>query len=281
MIKQKYQFLVNALPDIGDAAAGNLNEIRFFIEENLDPTDHMAFHFLLFRNDNKNLLKLMRKRDGILPRTAVHFYAPAFFSFEDLDDLLIGEYSDDAEIPEYMQQFLAEEKNSGWKVRDRENRLLELYYEAGLCFRQPFIRDMFLFKRDLKNIVLALNARMHHFKISRITIGDDDVSTALASASQPDFGLGGSHEYVSRLSELLKQGNLRGLEEATDTLLLDYCASITGENIFSLNYILYYFLSLSLRHRWLSLSHEQGGLALGQIIEDIVHTAGTPAVGVV
>lgn len=281
MVSQKYHFLVNALPDTSDTTAGNVNEIRFLIEENLEPADHMAFHFLLFRNDNKNLLKLMRKRDGILPRTASQFYQPAFFSFEDLDDLLIGEYNDDAAVPAYMQQFLAEEKESGWSVRDRENRLLELYYDAGGKFPQTLIREIFIFKRDLKNIVLALNARMQHFKTSRITIGDDDLSTALADATQPHFGLTGSHEYVTQLSELLTQGNLRGLEETIDALLIEHCAKIAGENIFSLNYILFYFLSLSLRHRWLLLSREKGNQALDDLMEDIVHTAGSPAVGVV
>lgn len=83
-----YHFLVNALPDLTDRATERLAEIRSLIEANLEGEAEQAFYYLLYRNDNKNLLKLMRKRDGILPApTAMHFYEPAVFSFEDLEDI--------------------------------------------------------------------------------------------------------------------------------------------------------------------------------------------------
>ncbi len=203
MAEANFHFLVNALPDLTDMAANELEEVRALIEANLDDRAVDAFRYLLYRNDNKNLLKLLRKRDGILPKTAVHFYTPAVFTFEDLDDLIIDEYEDDAAVPAYMAQFLSEESSSGWSVRDRENRLVELYYEAGTSHDQEFIRSMALFKRDLKNVLLALNARMQGFKITRITVGDYDLPTTLAASTQADFGLAGVHEYIPQLGQLL------------------------------------------------------------------------------
>ncbi len=280
MSSVNYHFLVNALPELADRATERLSEIRSLIEANLDDESLQAFHYLLYRNDNKNLLKLLRKRDGILPApTAAHFYEPAVFRFEDLEDLLISAYEGEAAVPGYMLTFLDEEKHAGWTVRERENRLLHLYYEAGTEFPQEFIRSMFLFKRDLKNILLALNARSHNFKITRITLGDYDLTAQLATSTQADFGLTGAHEYLPLLSTLLGDGRLIDLEKEIDHLLLAHCATLVGENMFQLNYVLYYFLELSLAHRWAILSPEKGSRALDELVEDVIRSAERPVEG--
>ncbi len=277
MPKTNFHFLVNALPDVATLAADEIDEVRYFIESNLDTESLRAFRFLLHRNDNKNLLKLMRKRDGILPKMAERFYTPAVFSFEDLDDMLIDAYEDEAEIPEYLALFLEEERHAGWSVRERENRLIHLYYEAGICYPQEFISAMFLFKRDLKNILLALNARMQGFKVARITVGDYDLPAALAGSHQPDFGLAGVHEYIPQMAALLNGGRLVELEHLLDDLLLQHCGMLVRDNIFCLNYVLCYFLDLSLRHRWHELTPEKGARALADTIDEIIRTAGQPS----
>lgn len=276
MIKTDFYFLVNALPDITTLDADAINEVRLLIEANLHGNDIEAFRFLLYRNDNKNLLNLMRKRDGILPKMAERFYTPAVFSFEDLDDMLIDEYDDDAHIPDYLAAFLSEEKNASWSLRERENRLIELYYEAGVLYPQEFIRTLFVFKRDLKNIMLALNARMQGFKITRVTIGEYDLPSLLAASSQTDFGLSGVHEYIPELLRLLEEAKLVELEHLLDKLLLQYGSSLAEKNIFSLNYVLHYFLELMLLHRWHRLTPQQGAECLEQTMEEIIRMAGRP-----
>lgn len=276
MADANFHFLVNALPDVSSMDVESINDVRWLIEANLDKVSLRAFRFILHRNDNKNLLKLMRKRDGLLPRTAEHFYTPAVFSFEDLDDMLIDAYEDDAEIPAYMTRFLAEERTAGYTVRERENRLLELYYDEGTVFPQEFVRSMFLFKRDLKNVLLALNARMQGFKITRITVGDYDLPDHLAASNQADFGLAGVHEYIPRLSQLLADGQLVELEHLLDELLLSNCEEVARGDLFSLNFVLHYFLDLSLRHRWHDLTPEKGARALTELVQDIIRGAGEP-----
>ena len=273
MIDRNYYFLINSLPDANDGAAENLEEIRQLIEQNLHRTDLDAFHFLLHRNDNKNLLKLFRQRDGISPKTAVDFYTPAVFSFEDLDDMLIDDYSGSAELPRYMRDFLDTERESPHSVRERENHLLELYYEAGLNFPHRFIRSMFEFKRDLKNIVLALNARMHGFKINRVTVGDYDLPAALAASELHDFGLSGTHAYVHEIHALLEAGKLSSLERLIDDLILQHCSRLPDTDKFSLDQILLYFLELSLRHRWRQLSIEKGAEVLDELVGGILRDA--------
>lgn len=274
MAETNFHFLVNALPDVASLAADEIDEVRYLIESNLDHESLHTFRFLLYRNDNKNLLKLMRKRDGILPKMADRFNTPAVFSFEDLDDMLIDAYEDEAEIPGYLAEFLQEERQSNWAVRERENRLVDLYYEAGTCYPQDFISAMFLFKRDLKNILLALNARMQGFKVARITVGDYDLPAALASSPQADFGLAGVYEYIPQMAAYLNEGRLVELEHLLDDLLLDHCATLVGDSIFTLNYVLYYFLELSLRHRWHELTPEKGARALSETVQEIIRTAG-------
>jgi hypothetical protein len=276
MAETNFHFLVNALPDVATLAADEIDEVRYLIESNLDAESLRAFRFLLYRNDNKNLLKLMRKRDGILPKMAERFYTPAVFSFEDLDDMLIDAYEDEAEIPDYLAEFLREERQSNWSLRERENRLIHLYYESGTSHPQKFISSMFLFKRDLKNILLALNARAHGFKVARITVGDYDLPAALALSTHAEFGLSGVYEYIPQLAAFLAQGRLVELEHLLDDLLLAHCATLVGDRIFTLNYVLYYFLELSLRHRWHELTPEKGARALSETIQEIIRTAGEP-----
>lgn len=276
MADTNFHFLVNALPEVATLAADEIDEIRYLIESNLDAESLRAFRFLLHRNDNKNLLKLMRKRDGVLPKMADRFNTPAVFSFEDLDDMLIDAYEDEAEIPGYLSEFLREERHSSWSVRERENRLIDLYYEAGTRYPQEFISSMFLFKRDLKNILLAINARMQGFKVTRITVGDYDLPAALAISTQSDFGLSGDYEYIPQLVAYLNEGRLVELEHLLDELLLDYCQQLVGDSIFSMNYVLYYFLELSLRHRWHELTPEKGARALSETVQEIIRTAGQP-----
>ncbi|MFO1526491.1 MAG: DUF2764 family protein [Turneriella sp.] len=268
-----FHFLVNALPEVESATLDDLADIRTIIETNLTAEAREAFHYLLYRNDNKNLLKLLRKRDGVLPRTAVHFYEPAVFSFEDLEDILIDAYEGEYAPPAYMRQFLDEEKHAGFTVRERENRLVDLYYEEGTRHPQEYIREMFLFKRDLKNILLALNARAQGFKITRITVGEYDLPAELATATQTDFGLSGQYAYIPELVALLNAGDLVHLEKRLDELLIEHLRMVVAGRIFSLNYVLHYFLKLSLFHRWLLLSPQKGERALEEIIEDIVTTA--------
>lgn len=275
-----FHFLVSALPEVETAGVDDLLDIRTLIETNLAAGAREAFHYLLYRNDNKNLLKLLRKRDGVLPRTAVHFYQPAVFSFEDLDDMLIDAYEEENPLPAYIRQFLDEEKHAGFSLRERENRLVDLYYEEGIRHPQELIREMFLFKRDLKNILLALNARAQGFKINRITVGDYDLPAELAASTQADFGVAGQFGYVNELAALLKESDLVGLEKRIDELLLGRCAEVVAGRIFSLNYVLYYFLKLSLAHRWLLMSPQKGEGALEEIIEDIVTRAEKAAMNV-
>jgi len=191
--------------------------------------------------------------------------------------MLIDAYEDEAEIPDYLAEFLQEERQSSWPVRERENRLIDLYYEAGTRYPQEFISAMFRFKRDLKNILLALHARMQGFKVARITVGDYDLPAALAGSTQADFGLAGVYGYIPQMAAFLNEGRLVELEHLLDDLLLDHCATLVGDSIFALNYVLYYFLELSLRHRWHELTPEKGARALSETVQEIIRSAAQPS----
>lgn len=118
---------------------------------------------------------------------------------------------------------------------------------------------------------------MQGFKVARITVGDYDLPAALASSPQADFGLAGVYEYIPQMAAYLNEGRLVELEHLLDDLLLDHCATLVGDSIFTLNYVLYYFLELSLRHRWHELTPEKGARALSETVQEIIRTAGQPS----
>ncbi len=274
-MSRQYPYLVSGLPD----PDGRYPEILAEILEELHPDDREVLRFLLFRNDNKNLLKLLRFRDGISTHDNVQFHSPAVFSFAELENMLIGEYDGDIPLPAYLLQFLEEESAGGWTVRERENRLLQLYYREGIRHHNEFIRNMFLFKQDLKNILLALNARLEGFKIERITIGNYDLPAQLQVSAAADFGLSAEYPFISTLAELLQSDRLLELEHEVDRILLSYCEEMVKLQPFSLEYILFYVLGLGMRYRWQALNDRDGERVLDTITQGILRRAGIPTPG--
>ncbi|MCB1200882.1 MAG: DUF2764 family protein [Leptospiraceae bacterium] len=275
-MKTTYYYLVSGLPEINEESAANISRIKMEIEEQLDSYDAIAFRFLIFKNDNKNLLQFLRQRDGIEAEPGTDFFVPANFSFEDLENLIIDAYDSEYSVPEYIEQFLEELKNEKYTLRERENRLLQLYYEAGIEYPNRFISQYFLFKRDLKNIILTLNAKMANFKSERIVIGDYDLAKDLFIAQGRDLGLSKVYDYVNTLADKLLNRELVDLELEIDNIVFSFLNENFDENGFHLEAVLIWFLKLASFSRWNQLREQEGSTALDSIVNRIVQTSALP-----
>lgn len=266
---RRYYYLIASLPEIDDESIKKFPQLIKEWEEELHPADLPDLRFLLMRNDNKNLLKFLRARDGISLLDRISMHTPSVYSFEELENIYIGEYDGDKEVPYYFLKFIEEESEKKYSVRERENRLLELYYEAGIGHKNPFIRKMFLFKRDLKNIMLAINAKRHGFKMENVVLGDYDLPKRLFQAQEEDFGLSKEYPFVKNLIKKLEETQLVDLEREIDKALLDYLDEEESAD-FSFNYLLRYFIEMSQKYRYLNLSESEGEKALNEITEKII-----------
>ena len=270
----QYYYLKSGLPELqsaGMTAEANLDSVRLFIESNLSAPDLAHFRYLLYRNDNKNLLRLMRANDGIEETSHLTFNEPAAFAHQELESGFAGI----SPLPVYMRTFVDAYRAGDLpaNTRIRENLLKEGYYNEALGLPDPFLRDYFYFKRDLKNIVSALNARKFGYPIEEVLIGDYALADTLRSSRVPDFGLARSHPYSGRIMELLERGDMAALEKAVDQILWDYLDAQTSADPFGCATVFAYFVKLSLGNRWLSLNMEAGISELRRIMNRIVARA--------
>ena len=117
----------------------------------------------------------------------------------------------------------------------------------------------------------------HEHAFQRLLTDPDDEVAYMATEV---LGLLKANEAIPALMNLLNEGKLLELEKEIDRLLLTHCATLVGEDMFNLNYVLYYFLELSLAHRWSVLSPEKGARALDELVADVIRSAARPREGV-
>lgn len=267
-----YYYLLSGLPESDEKTAPEkIEDVQQDIDELLEETDRDAFHFFLYRNDNKNLLRILRDRDGVATYDEVEFYRPCRFSHEDLENALAGVF----ELPGYMQKFLESDPkiDNEEQLRQRENRLLEMYYEAALNHRSSFVREWFQFKQDLKNIIQAINAKKYGLPLSELLIGRSDLADQLARQPLLDQSLQKLYPYLLTLQDHIENGRMTELEKEIESLLLSFAEEKSALEPFGFSSVMLRFLHFSYDYRWAGLTEQAGKEALNRQIDSILSKA--------
>ncbi|MBE7440427.1 MAG: DUF2764 family protein [Spirochaetales bacterium] len=271
----QYYYLMSSLPDLSpeEPVLFEIGKLVRQIEENLVPLDLKYFRYLLYRNDNKNIMHHLRLTQGLRDASHLIFYEPAAYAFEELEDHL----KEGEKLPAYMQDFLAafhrDELPTDWRLR--ENILKEKYYQEALSLGEPFLKAYFTFKRNLKNILSALNARQYGFPLADVLIGEDDLTVQLQSATQSDFGLGREFPFIDDLRQYIEEKAFVKLEQTVDRLLLVAVQDLAHDR-FSRAAVFAYFIEASLMQRWVHLEEKAGLQELENMIHRIVTEASWP-----
>ena len=272
-----YYHLVSSLPrprsDQRDAEI-DLKNIQAHIRENLTTEDDRLFCYLLYRNDNQNLLNILARLDGLWDPESQTFHEPAAFTHQQLEEGLHGSF----DLPDYMQEFLTA-YHAGQLPTDRRpraNLLKDLYYRESLQQPHSFLANYFGFKRDLKNIVAALNARKFKRPVHEVLVGDYDLTEMIRQSNEKDFGLSREYAFVPDLEDLLANGEAGQLEEYIDRLLWDFMNEHLAHEYFSSARVFSYFIKLSLGHRWLPLEQKAGKDRLEELIQHVLSRASWP-----
>ncbi|MCS6983879.1 MAG: DUF2764 domain-containing protein [Leptospiraceae bacterium] len=269
----RYIYLISGLPEISTESARLLPKLLEEWEEELKKEDLEDLRFLIFRNDNKNLLKFLRAKDGISLLDRVSMHEPCVFSFVEIENIYIEEYDGEKKVPEYWLFFLEEEKKKKLSLQERERLLVELYYEAGISHRNPLVRKIFLFKRDMKNLLLAINAYRHNLRLENIVVGNYDLPEILLRSQESYKGLAKDFPFLSLWEKLLDEKRLVELEQEIDLVLVEYIDSVRNPDNFSFDYLIRYYIDLAQRYRWLELSPRVGKIALEELTEHILQKA--------
>lgn len=272
---ERYHYLISGLPELftsEQTAERDMARIQAEILELLEPDDAEQFRYLLYRNDNKNLLRLIRDRHGIKDESNISFYRPAAFSHQDLEEGILGIF----DLPDYMQTFLEDVDTSKPLTHKTENRLIELYYEEAIEHSGDFLSEYFSYKRDIKNILSAINAKRDGVEVEEVLVGDTDLNRQLAGSNLPDFGLSSIYPFIQEVRELLDLRRLSDLERKVDSLILDFLEERSEGHIFDEVAVFSYFLELSLAARWLDRSKEEGRDRLRDIVRKVLSNSALP-----
>jgi hypothetical protein len=248
-----------------------IDTIQEHIISQLNTKDRNEFLYLLYRNDNKNLLYILRKKKRIQEAPLVSFHTPSAFTYQELEEGMIGINS----LPEYMNEFLRI-TSGNYEGRKTENYLTQLYFEECIQRTGDFLSNYFTFKRDVKNIVSALNAKKFNYNLSDALIGTGDIVNRIMKSTTIDLGLGKNFPFIDDLIALIDQGNFQALERRVDSILFDYLTANAALDRFSREAVYEYFLRLSLISRWIQLNTDKGSVKLKQILDWVISTGSLP-----
>ena len=262
-----YYYLISGLPEVklsDSKAKYDINEIAQNILSNLSDKDIKLFNYFIYQNDNKNLVNAIALSKGLFSPYNIHL-EPSIFSKEE-----IQKYANLSNLPNYMVEFLEDNKNTEWEnIRHIENSLLSLYYEEMIQTGNAFIREYALFMRNLKNILAALNGKALGFsgdEISKELIGDYPLIYALTKSSAADFGLGREIPYINSIIDTFNSSdkadpyNLENVECSLVNGFLDRLTSIksfTTDNLFAYYVNLTYAVSINGRNEEEGKKHLQ------------------------
>ena len=257
-----YYYLLSGLPEIkvsDTKAKYDLSFITGNIIESLVGKDEKYFNYLVYQEDNKNLIRVLARQKGLFCPYTSHI-VPSIFSEEILEkpELI-------SNLPNYMAKFIEESKSLEWdNVRHMENYLLGLYYEEMINSKCGFIKKYATYMRDLKNVLVALNARALGFTgeaIQKELIGDYPLIAALTKSSANDFGVGRDIPYIITFVDAFNTDeiiDLSDIERIEFSLVSDFLDKEVSTKTFTTENLFSYYILLCYAFKFSSRNEEEG-----------------------
>ena len=264
----KYYYLVASFPDL-DLERGNKNidfeEIIDRIKRNLSEEDLALFQYLLYPTDIKNIIsEIAAKREK--PSLYPTFYLPTHIergSFKNTAKILEN-------LPEFLYKLFAQHPE--WledkKLVKLENTMLERFYHAVAKQKDLFIRKYFVFDRDLRNILVACNARRYKFSLQPYLIGNAEINRQLLRSQDNDFGLSQQYPFIDTVFQTLEREEPVAIEELLDRLRWNFIDEYNAFNFFERSNVFGYFLKLMIVKRWVDLEVEEESHYLEALINN-------------
>lgn len=269
----EYFYLVASLPKLNTTelnAEKDIENIKNHIQDQLEEKDQLQFKYLLYKNDNKNLLHILRKKEGYKEEPYFNFHKPNYFSYQELEAGINGDHP----LPGYMKLFLR--KYNGYEGRNFENEIIQLYYNEAIDNCGIFLGDYFQFKKNLKNIVSAINAKLFQYPLYDSLVGSGFVVDSIMKSNSADFGLGNHYPFIEEIVGMIRKNTISDMEKYLDQVLLNYLNSHTPISPFSEDAIFLYFIKLMIGNRWLLLDEDSGREELQRNLQWVVNSANYP-----
>lgn len=265
-----YYYLMSGVPEIkisDSKVKYDIDDIVSHIMGQLSSKDVKAFNYLVYQNDNKNLVRCIAKSKGLFSPYADHI-TPCVFAEEILEKSEVA-----SDLPRYMVMFLEDSKLKDWNnVRELENYLLSLYYEEMLASDCKFIKRYASYMRDLKNVLAALNARSLEFTpeaIAKELVGDYSLIPSLVKSNAADFGVGRELPYIVNIIEAFNESDIADpfhIENTEFNLVNEFLNQEIATKSFQLENVFAYYISLYYAHRLTTRDEEAGKARIDELI---------------
>ena len=142
--------------------------------------------------------------------------------------------------------------------------------EQGLQAKNRFVRDWFVFNRDMNNVLVAQICRKHGFDVKQQIVGEGEVAEQLRThATQKDFGLNEVAGDFSAYLALVQIDDLMQREKAMDAIRFEWLQTRTEFDFFSAEMVFAYYLEAVMLHRWSILTVEEGEKVFRELVADM------------
>lgn len=264
MLKRTYYYLIAGLQDITlDIHKLSMDQLEFReeLKNNLHPADYKWVEVLFYPHDNINLLNLLQKNEK-------PFDPKGVFSLEQLEENL---KEPTGELPPYMDEFILAFQNNEQVIQGMspENQITTLFYKYTESLGQDFLKEWFLFNRDLNNLLSAISCRKYDIPYENQIIGDDELSETIKKSHARDFGLSTEISYIDDLLNIAKNDDIQDREKAFDRLKWNHLEDVTFFEYFTIDRVLAFVIKLGMVERWLAIDSDYGSKMFKQLLQEL------------
>jgi hypothetical protein len=254
-----YYYLLSAVPKLSleeeTYERVDFDQVFSLITDNISVSDGHKLNYLLYQNDNLNLVSVIaRHHRKPVPHHMFHY--PSVFDQEVMKDFEKSYVL----FPDYMLDFVEanQDEFAARSIATLEQWLLNAFYQEATQHEDTFISSYFSFERDLRNIITALNAQKYGYDKEQQLIGDAYINQQLLRSSAADFGLAQEYPFVEKLRELIEEQRVPELEHFMDSLLWEYLDELTRFSYFNSHKLLAYTIKLFMVKKWSWLKPDKG-----------------------
>lgn len=273
-----YYYLISSLPDLSlDVSLKQLDFEETFdtIKRNLEPEDLELFYYLLYPNDNRNLLTHLFHEFKDLPKE--DFLEPFSIS----PDAIQSYRREQATFPDYLVAFLQEFETQfpSLTMREMENRLQTKFEEALDKLEDDFLKSYFHFKSALKRLVAVFNQSQFNFLSETAFQDENSLLDSLKKGQTPSAAILKTYPFAESLRDVVDTSDPYQIERFVEEIEWDYLSG--SYTPFESEQVLAYTARLLLLSRKKQQNLERGAIRFNKLKRDIrnkVHSPKTPVV---
>lgn len=272
MNKKNYHCLVAGLPDlIPDDKKRYFSsaELRDYLQDELRPADFELVKLYYLPFDHENLLNLLFVDEEFQWDERGNYSRKAFEQLADKKQLENVNFS---LFPPYFRRFvlLFHDEEVQFTRAGAMKFLTEDWYKFIFGSKNEFVKTFGEYKRNIVNIMLALNGRKHNIPFEDAIIGNDEIARMLKTNRSRDFGLTDDEfNDIENILQLYEIENLLERELKLDNYTWQFIDEITFFNYFTIERILGFVQKLFIAERWLELDKEKGQHIFKKLLEEL------------